>query len=659
MTCFRRGLGVMLTLCAGAVVAQPTAPVDPAVAFGTRPNVISARLSPNGQQLSYISGTKGAGSALISVTLGSDAKPRVGMVTDGKLGRMSHCDWASDSRLVCLVYGVTPGNPPLPFTRQIAVDPDGTNPRVLSTESNSYTRGFALGGGSIIDWLPDANGSVLMSLMTLPDDHTGTRTGSKDEGLRIDRVDTRTGQGRVVEPPNRKAEEYFSDGNGVVRVMGLYTTDGAGQDVTAVSRYLYRRKGHREWEELSTYNSSTREGFWPRAVDSDLDVAYGYKELNGLRAVYSMSLDGSNRQELVYANDTADIKSLYRIGRRERVVGAAYSLDYSHVHYFDPAFDKLMAGLHRALPGVTLGIVDSSIDEQRILVIASSDKDAGVYYLMDRKAHELKTLFVTRPQLEGVPLATVKPISFRAGDGTSIPGYLTLPPGRESAKGLPAIVMPHGGPEYRDEWNFDWLVQYFAARGYAVLQPNFRGSFGYGEQWLRENGFKSWRIAIGDVLDAGRWLVSEGIADPKKIAAVGWSYGGYASLQSAVVDPAFFKAVVAIAPVTDLEELKNERLHWTDYALRKEYVGEGPHVKEGSPAQNADKIRVPVLLFHGTEDINVDYREATLMDARLTAAKVPHELVTFKGLDHALDDTDARVQMLRKADAFLTEAFAK
>ena len=105
-------------------------------------------------------------------------------------------------------------------------------------------------------------------------------------------------------------------------------------------------------------------------------------------------------------------------------------------------------------------------------------------------------------------------------------------------------------------WGFNWLVQFYAARGFAVLQPNFRGSAGYGDAWLVNNGFKSWPIAIGDVLAAGHWLVSQGIADPAKIAIVGWSYGGYAALQSAVVEPGFFKAVVAIAPVTDLAALK-------------------------------------------------------------------------------------------------------
>ncbi len=153
-----------------------------------------------------------------------------------------------------------------------------------------------------------------------------------------------------------------------------------------------------------------------------------------------------------------------------------------------------------------------------------------------------------------------------------IPAYLTLPPGREDAKGLPAIVLPHGGPSARDEWGFDWLSQFFANRGYAVLQPNFRGSSGYGDVWFQQNGFRSWKMAIGDVLAAGHWLVKQEIADPAKLGILGWSYGGYAALQSAVVDSQTFKAVIAVAPVTDLNELKEENRNFTNYRVVSEFI---------------------------------------------------------------------------------------
>src|SRR6185369_1261532 len=189
------------------------------------------------------------------------------------------------------------------------------------------------------------------------------------------------------------------------------------------------------------------------------------------------------------------------------------------------------------------------------------------------------------------------PVSIAAPDGSAIPAYLTLPPGKE-AKNLPAIVLPHGGPSARDEWGFDWLAQFLAARGYAVLQPQYRGSAGFGDVWLNENGFRNWRTSIGDITASAKWLSSQGIANPGRLAIVGWSYGGYAALQSAVTEPSLYKAVVAIAPVTDLQQIKQESRNYVDGDLIERLVGSGPHVEEGSPLRHAAAISAPVLLVH-------------------------------------------------------------
>src|SRR5579862_5016116 len=187
-------------------------------------------------------------------------------------------------------------------------------------------------------------------------------------------------------------------------------------------------------------------------------------------------------------------------------------------------------------------------------------------------------------------------------------------------------------------------------RGAATELPWFGGA------WIKKNGFRSWQIAIGDVLDAGRWLTHEGIADPAKLAIVGWSYGGYAALQSAVVDPNLFKAVIAVAPVTDLEQLKEEHRYWSNFDLVSAYVGDGAHMREGSPAEHADRIKVPVILFHGEMDRNVNIEQSRRMAAKLKAAGGKCELVTWGDLDHQLNDSDARALMLSKSDEFLRQA---
>lgn len=253
-------------------------------------------------------------------------------------------------------------------------------------------------------------------------------------------------------------------------------------------------------------------------------------------------------------------------------------------------------------------------------------------------------------------MGAVKAVTYPAADGTKIPAYLTLPP-NTSDKNLPAIVLPHGGPASRDQWGFDWLVQFFVNRGFAVIQPEYRGSAGYGEDWSNDNAFHSWKTAIGDVNDAGRWLIKQGIAAPAKLAIVGWSYGGYAALQSNVLDPDLFKAVVAIAPVTDLQVLRQQQKGFVSQRLAQAEIGNDAAVlAAGSPAQHADMFKAPVIMFQGSKDINVDPEEAALMDKQLKKAGKISTLVSYPGLDHQLDDSAARADMLAKADGFLKSA---
>jgi acetyl esterase/lipase len=636
---------------------------DAAKDFGARESVSDLSLSPDGMSVAYVAALAGQGSVVLvrSLAKGAPSSARPVIASSGKPDRLGGCNWVSNQRLVCVVYGVVASSivlEPVQFTRLIAVNTDGTHQKMLSTRNNEYTRGLQLGGGNVIDWLPDEDGAVLMTRVYLPDEHVGSRMGSSKSGLAVDWIDTQTLATRTVEQPRDDAVEYISDGRGTIRIVGARSSLGArgGYDSGNIA-YFYRLRNSRDWQPFGEVVGEGHNGFDPIAVDHDLNIAYGYKKLDGRRALYSVALDGSLKEELIYARPDVDVGGLSRIGRRDRVVAVTYTDDFSHYHFLEPDFEKLVTSLTKALPGQpSLYIADSNLDESKLLIRAGSDHDPGVYYLFDKKLRQLETFLVVRGELEGVKLATVKSIRYPATDGTMIPGYLTLPPGVDTPKDLPAIVMPHGGPSARDYWGFNYLAQFYASRGYAVMQPNFRGSTGYGDDWFKQNGFRSWPTAIGDVLDAGKWLIAQGIASADKLAVVGWSYGGYAALQSAVVDPGLFKAVIAIAPVTDLPALKEEHRQWSDFMVVSREIGDGPHVREGSPALNAAKIKVPVLLFHGEMDRNVLIRQSREMNDHLASAGVTHELVTWPDLDHYLEDSSAREQMLRKSDAFLRKA---
>jgi dipeptidyl aminopeptidase/acylaminoacyl peptidase len=664
--CQRVLCGLALLGAAVSVYADDLSATDAAAAFGARTDITSLRLSPDGLSVAFVTPMPGAsqGSVVYTVGLAPGSKPKVAFYADGKPFRLSGCNWVSNDRLICAVYGLVPDHMTnniaglLPVTRLLAVNADGTKAQQLGVpQQNPYSRVFALQDSSVIDWLPDQDGSVLMARVYTPQVHVGTSDARDTAGVGVDMVDTRTLQAKHVVSQRESAAQYLSDGRGTVRIVAEVARSPMGMNPDKIS-FMYRQEKSEEWHELSTYNTVDHTGFAPIAVDHDLNVAYGFKKLDGRVAVYSMSLDGSLQQHLVFSRPDVDVEGLVRIGRRNRVVGVAYSTDYPHTEYFDPDIKALLDSLHKALPQAPLmNVVDSSVDESKLLVFAGSDTDPGAYYILDRQNHSLHKFLGTRAKLERVTLAHVKPITYAASDGQQIPAYLTLPPGVDSPKGLPAIVMPHGGPSSRDEWGFDWLAQFYAARGYVVLQPEFRGSAGYGDAWFQHNGFKSWQTAIGDVVAAGHWLVSQGIADPAKLGIVGWSYGGYAALQSEDVDPSLFKAVVAIAPVTDLEAAKNERGFWSDFYQVSDFIGNGANMHEGSPINHVDKFKQPVLLFHGTADRNVSVEESRHMAAALKAAGAQCDLVTYEDRDHQLDDSSVRTDMLHQSDVFLRRAF--
>ncbi len=189
-----------------------------------------------------------------------------------------------------------------------------------------------------------------------------------------------------------------------------------------------------------------------------------------------------------------------------------------------------------------------------------------------------------------------------------------------------------------------------------MLQPNFRGSVGYGAQWYAQNGFKSWPVAIGDVNSGARWLATKGLADPKRLAIFGCSYGGYAALPGAATEPGLYRAIVAVAPVTDLARLKADSRQYSNHNIVASMIGDGPHVMAGSPAQHPDRITAPVLPFHGTRDQNVDIGQTRVMDQALTRAGKPHRMVVYDGLDHSLIDSQARTDMLLQAGRFIADA---
>lgn len=653
-------LAAAITLAAApaALSAQdaPAAPKETAGAlFGTRENIEHADISPSGQYVVYLTPGHGRVTSVFVASLDGSAPPRLVMTSGADPDRLRWCNFATDTRLVCQITGlVDTGGILVPYSRLVAIDTDGKNGAMLGQRDSQFDARLRQFNGEILDWLPDEPGAVLMSREYIPEaGKMNTRMVRNEDGLGVDRIDLATLEASRVEGPAKDADFYITDGRGQVRIKGHRPVVGATTQLASKMVYRYRPDGSDEWQPFSTVEDGGM-GLSPIDVDASCGCAYALQPLDGRQALYRVKLDGSMATELVYANERVDVDGVLRIGRGDKVIGLTYAEEKRHAIYFDKEYGALARGLGKALPHLpAVDFLGSSADNSKLLIHAGSDSDPGRYFVFDKAARSLNEILVARPSLEGVALASVKPVNYPARDGTSIPGYLTLPPGKADARGLPAVLLPHGGPSARDEWGFDWLAQYLANQGYAVLQPNYRGSAGYGDAWLQNNGFQSWRTSIGDVTDGARWLVAQGIADADRLAIVGWSYGGYAALQAGVTEPGMFKALVAIAPVTDLEMLKSDARNYIGRNLVVDMVGSGKHTVEGSPLQNVARIQAPVLMFHGDMDLNVAVGHSREMDKKLRAAGKPSELVVYEGLEHSLVDSVARAAMLDRIGAFL------
>jgi len=643
-------------LLSSSSFAQSHSLEEDAAAFGARESVWAADISPDGQSIVYLApAANGTAAALTANLVTRQVKPffSSGSATE----KLSWCDFVSNERLICR-YGRIVADPVdlVGFARLVAINRDGSNARQLGQAESFYDANIRQFDGEIIDWLPGGDGDVLMARQYVPEEYKmNTRLVRTKQGYGVVRIDTKSLGSHAVEPPKPLVSDYMTDGRGNVRLMAM--AEVSGSQVTGRTKYFYRTQSSRNWLDLTNYVSD--DDFQPLAIDATSDSLYFLRPLRGRFALYRVKLTSPVVEELIASSPKVDIDNVERSANGQRVIGYTLAEETRETIYFDPEYKALHASLSRAIPKLPLiNFLGASQDGGKILLLASADNDPGRYFVFDKTAKRLNEVMLVRPELEKRTLAEVNPVTVTSTDGTPMPAYLTLPVGKDP-KNLPAIVLPHGGPSSRDEWGFDWLAQFLAARGYAVLQPNYRGSAGFGDAWLMENGFKSWRTSIGDITASAKWLASQGIANPKRIAIVGWSYGGYAALQSAAVEPGLFKAVAAIAPVTDLSMLKRESGNFSNRDLVAQYIGSGPHIEEGSPLRRAAQIKVPVLLVHGDMDQNVGVAESVEMEQALRKNGTPVQFLRYRSLDHQLDDATARREMLTSIGTLLEKTIGR
>lgn len=485
------------------------------------------------------------------------------------------------------------------------------------------------------------------------------------------RVNTRTGKYETFKDTPRLVDGWVIDHEDRLRIA--IAKDGTGWTTSVLPL------GDTKWQPSSDLSSSGL-GLYPLAFAYEGDEIYVAKLTQaGTWGVYKYDLSKGQLGGLVIEDPNFDIinphenpaavRLLFSRGQH-RLVGVRYMADWLKTVWFDPTFAEVQVAVDQALPQSNNLFLDWSDDHNKIVVLAQTERSLGTFYLFDRTAHSFRALGPAMPWVKPEEMAGVFPISFKARDGMSLHGYLTYPPGKPR-KDLPLVVLPHGGPFLRDTMDYNPVVQFLASRGYAVLQINYRGSTGYGEKYYLAGWREVGKKIQDDIADGTKAVIAGGVADPKRVAIMGFSYGGYSALWALEHTPELYCCGISVAGVTDFNaiigaEKQTVRLGsydstpWQVYASWKQKIGDpaadAESLKAISPLYHVDKIKAPVLIVQGTQDGRVPDSQARRFIAELERNNIPHESWLVKWEGHPYFSSGNQAKLYERIEAFLAKS---
>jgi dipeptidyl aminopeptidase/acylaminoacyl peptidase len=458
------------------------------------------------------------------------------------------------------------------------------------------------------------------------------------------RMDLRTGAATLDTRNPGRVGSWAEDNNLAVRAATQNDADGS-------TEILVRANASVPWHTL--LKASPEDQIAPVAFSADNRSLYVSSSV-GANSARLLRYDLTTGEFSAIASDpTYDVGAPLIDARTRKLVAVSFERDRTEWDVIDTSYQQDFDALKKLHDG-DIGFTSSTSNGRRLIVNYTVDSGPIAYYSYDRATKHGNFLFVSRPALLHYKLASMQPISYKASDGLIIHGYLTLPVG-VAPKNLPMVLFPHGGPWARDSWGYNGYVQWLANRGYAVLQPNFRGSTGYGKSFLNA-GNRQWASTMHqDLLDAKAWAVAQGYADPAKVAILGGSYGGYAVLAGVAFSPDAFAAGVDIVGPSNLNTLlQSIPPYWSTgratFALR---MGDTvAFLNSQSPLFKADQIKVPLLIGQGANDPRVNERESDQIVAAMRKNNEPVEYIVFPDEGHGF----ARPENNRRFDAAV-EAF--
>ena len=563
------------------------------------------------------------------------------------------------------------------------VDEDDTASLRLTSETERSIAGYMWADNERLLFMKDTAGNENYQLYGVRRDGTDLRAYTAFEGVRTSLIDDLEEQpGYVMIGMNKRNAEVFDPyrlnlDTGELTLLAenpgnyqgwMTDHDGRLRAATAIvdgvnTQLLYRDTEDEPFRPVLTTNFRDTVGFMEFTPDNR--EVYAATNLGRDKTVLvRMNPATCEELELLYENDTYDIASISYSRRRKKLLSVYCTGHKEPVrHYFDPEEEQLRKRIKAHFPDVRYGIADTDKAERTYLIYAGSDRTRGAYWLYDAETDEARKIADIAPWIKPEEMNEMHAVTYTSRDGLTIEAYLTLPNGLtpDEAHGLPVVVNPHGGPWARDCWGYSSEVQFLSNRGYAVLQMNFRGSTGYGRKFL-EASYKQWGLRMqDDITDGIKWLIGQGIADPKRVAIYGGSYGGYAVLAGLAFTPDLYACGIDYVGLSNLFTFMNTiPPYWRPMLeMMYEQVGNPETDREQlaatSPALHADKIKAPLFIAQGANDPRVNKAESDQMVEALRRRGVKVEYMVKDNEGHGFHNQENRFDFYRAMESFLAK----
>ncbi len=612
----------------GVLAWGPEPELIPREVFFGNPDRASVQISPDGMRLSYLAANQGVMNVWVQTIGNNDAVA----LTKSSQRPIRIYFWAENSQQI--IYGQDRGG-----------------------DENFHFYAVDIATGNEIDLTPfDGVQARVTGIDRDKPDEILVALNNRDPKFHdVWRINTRTGKGQMVFQNNDGYSDLTADSNFQVRLASKVNERTGGLDVYT------RDSGDGQWYELVRWGLEDSAVSEPMGMSRDGKTIYlaDSRGTNTSR-LFAYSIDGSNgpTYQMLAADERADVSGVVQDPKTNRPQAVAFEYARREWKILDPSIKSDWEKLKHTAEG-DMNISSRDNADAKWIVSYVRDNGPVSYYLYDRKAGSATFLFTNRTQLEGLKLATMKPVVVTARDGLKLVCYLTVPPDQNQRK-LPMVLLVHGGPWGRDSWGFNSLHQWLANRGYAVMSVNFRGSTGMGKEFMNA-GNGEWAGKMhDDLIDAVNWTVAEGIADPAKVAIMGGSYGGYATLVGLTFTPDYFAAGVDIVGPSHIATLlKTIPPYWEPiramFETRVGKLSDTAYMDSISPLTKVNAIRKPLLIGQGKNDPRVNEAESRQIVDAMQAKNLPVTYVVFPDEGHGFARPQNNMAFFAITEAFLAK----